>query len=251
MDDPIELGVLVLAGVVAGFVNTFAGGGSMLTLPALMLLGLPAEVANGSNRLAVVAQTLAGVRGFRRAGRLDLADAGPLVAPTMAGAALGAWVAAEVLPRSWAKPFLLGTMLTMALTMLAAPRVLSPEADRPRSLREQPWAALALFGAGAYGGFVQAGVGFVLLAVLGGLLHYDLLRANALKLTCVLMFGLVALAVFVRAGQVDWPVAILLAASTVVGAQLGVRFALRVRPRVLRYVVFGGVALSSLGALLK
>ncbi len=251
MDDSLKLAVLVMAGIVAGFVNTFAGGGSMLTLPALMLLGLPADVANGSNRLAVVSQTLAGLRGFRRAGKLDPTSVLPIVAPTVLGAAIGAWVAIEALPRNWVKPVLLGAMLTMALVMLLAPRTLAPPEGELRNLRQEPLAVVGLFLAGVYGGFVQAGVGFVLLAVLGGLLRYDLVRANALKLATVLVFGSVALVLFVRAGQVDWQAATLLALSTVLGAQLGVRFALRVRPEVLRYVVFAGVLASSLGAFLR
>lgn len=251
MDDPLKLAVLVGAGVVAGFVNTFAGGGSMLTLPALMLLGLPADVANGSNRLAVVTQTLAGLRGFHRAGKLDIASILPIVAPTVAGAALGAWVAAELLPREWVKPVLLGTMIAMALVMLVAPRTLTPAQGERRRLRDRPSAIGGLFLAGLYGGFVQAGVGFVLLAVLGGILRYDLVRANALKLATVLVFGCVALAIFVRAGQVDWPAAGLLALATVVGAQLGVRFALRVKPQLLRYVVVAGVVASSVAAFFR
>jgi uncharacterized membrane protein YfcA len=108
-----------------------------------------------------------------------------------------------------------------------------------------------LFGAGLYGGFVQAGVGFVLLAVLGGVLRYDIVRANALKLVCTLVFGSVALGVFAVAGQVEWKLAALLAVYTVIGSQLGVRFALRARHDIIRWIMFAAVVATCVAAMLK
>lgn len=220
----------------------------MLALPALMLLGLPADIANGTNRLAVVTQTIAGVAGFHAEGKLELRSVPAIALPTIAGAILGATAAALWLPREWVKPALLATMVLMATVMLVAPRALAPTDGAPQSLRERPVAALGLFAAGVYGGFVQAGVGFVLLAVLGGLLRYDLVRANALKLACVLAFGLASLAIFVAADQVDWAPAVVLALATVVGARLGVRFAINVRPGTLRVLIFVGVVASAAAA---
>ena len=249
--DPLYLGLVVLAGLVAGFINTFAGGGSMLTLPALVLLGLPADVANGTNRLCVVTQTFAGIWSFHREGKLESRALPAIAAPTLVGAALGAWVAAVWLPRDWVKPVLLGTMLAMAVAMLVSPKLLAPDAGEERSLRERPWAVLGLFFAGLYGGFVQAGVGFVLLAVLGGMLRYDLVRANALKLAVILVFGMVALGIFVLADQVEWVAAGVLAVASVIGARLGVRFAIDVEPKTLRVVVFVLVVITTLAAGLR
>lgn len=243
------LGVVVIAGLVAGFVNTFAGGGSMLTLPALMLLGLPADVANGTNRLCVVTQTAAGLWSFQREGKLPSEALPSVVVPTLVGATLGAFAAAQWLPREWVKPVLLGTMLAMAVAMLLAPKLLAPDAGSERPLNAS--AAVGLFFAGLYGGFVQAGVGFVLLAVLGGMLRYDLVRANALKLAVILVFGVVALGIFVAAGQVEWVAASVLAVATVIGARLGVRFAIDVAPRTLRIVVFVLVVITTLAAAMR
>ena len=240
-----------MAGVAAGFINTLAGGGSMLTLPALMLLGLPADVANGTNRLSIVTQAITGVHGFHRQGKLQLQAAGAVVGWTVLGAVVGAFGAAVLLPREWVKPVLLGTMLAMAVVMLLRPKMLAPEEGAPHTLRERPLGALGLFVAGVYGGFVQAGVGFVLLATLGGVLRYDLVRANALKLACVLVYGTVALAVFAYAGQVDWVPAAVLAVATPVGSLLGVRFAIGVKPKALRAVVFLAVVASCVAAFLK
>ena len=244
-------GALAVAGVAAGFLNPMAGGGSMLTLTALMLLGLPADLANGTNRVAIVCQSLSGAWGYRRAGKLDERAIGSVLAPTALGALAGAIVASRV-PAPLLKQVLLGTMIAVAALMAVRPRVVTaPQGSRPARLRDRPGAALALFAAGLYGGFIQAGVGFVLLAVLGGALRYDLAGANALKLVCTLVFGVVAVAVFALAGQVVWAPGALLAVFTVVGSQLGVRFALRVPQAVVRWIVFGAVLATCAAAYLK
>lgn len=252
--DPETIGLyaaLVGAGVAAGFINTMAGGGSLLTLPALMLLGLPANVANGTNRLAVVAQSLSGVIAFHREDKLHTEAVLPVATPTIAGAIVGAGVAAWA-PPTILKPVLLGTMVLMALVMLVKPKlVLAEEGEQIGSPWKSPKALAGLFAAGVYGGFVQAGVGFVLLAVLGGVLRYDAVRGNALKLVCTLLFGTVALGIFVYAGQVVWIPAAILAVGTVIGSQLGVRFAVKVSPKVLRAILFVCVVATCVAALVK
>jgi uncharacterized membrane protein YfcA len=249
--DPWMLVVVVIAGIAAGFVNTMAGGGSMLTLPSLMLLGLPADLANGTNRLCIVSQSVSGVYGFHRAGQLDLRHIAPVLAPTILGSLVGAQVAA-IAPREVLKPALLGTMLVMATVFALRPKAVAGEkGETPRTLRERPAGFFGLFVAGLYGGFVQAGVGFVLLSVLGGMLRYDLVRANALKLACTLVFGVVALGVFVWHDQIVWLPAVVLAVSTVIGSLVGVRFALKVKQGILRWIIFGCVVATCLAAFLK
>lgn len=230
--------ILLLAGLGAGFINTMAGGGSMLTLPALMLLGMPADLANGSNRLAVISQSLAGVASFRRAGKLDTGNIAPILLPTILGALVGAWLAA-IVPTKYLEPALLGTMLIMATIIVLRPSVMDPDEDElPGNLWRSPKGLLGLLFAGVYAGFVQAGVGFVLLTVLSGVLRYDLVRANALKLVCTLVFGVVACGVFAWYGQIAWVPGLVLAVAAVIGSLLGVRFALDVDKKVLRWIVF-------------
>jgi uncharacterized membrane protein YfcA len=237
--------VLAVAGLVAGFVNTMAGGGSLLTLPALMLLGLPAEIANGTNRVSVLAQSLSGAWLFHEEGKLDRSALVPVLAPTVSGSLIGAVVASRA-PRAILEPALIVTMVVVALLMAFRPKlVTASEDEQPRPVRGR--ALLGLFAAGLYGGFIQAGVGFVLLSVLGGMLRYDLVRANALKLACTTIFGVVGLTVFVVAAQVEWLPGLALAVATVVGSQLGVRFTLRVDQRLLHRLVLGCVvALTAL-----
>ncbi len=245
----LTVSALIVAGVIGGFINTLAGGGSMLTLPALMLLGMPADVANATNRVGVLLQSLTGVRGFNKAGRLDAGAIVPVLVPTLVGSLAGA-LAASYLPVWLLKPTLLASMVGMALVMLVFPGVVAPpEGTRAFPVRERPAAAAGLFLAGAYGGFVQAGVGFLLIAALAGGLRYDLVRSNALKLVCTAAFSVVALLVFVFRDQVLWVPGLILAAGTVVGASLSVRFAITVPQSTLKWILFVMVSLSCGAAL--
>jgi len=240
--------LLVGAGFLAGFINTIAGGGSMLTLPAFMMLGLPADLANGTNRVGVVLQSVAGVRGFHRAGRLAAGTIVPTLVPTLTGSLAGS-VLASYLPVTWLEPTLLGTMIVMALLMLLRPAVVAPPPGTPPyALRDRPSAWMGLFAAGVYGGFVQAGVGFILIAALAGGLRYDLVRANALKMAITGALTAVALLVFVARGQVLWIPGLLMAVGTVAGATSSVKFAIAVPQAVLRWILFVMVVASCIGA---
>ena len=242
--------ILVIAGVLGGFVNTVAGGGSMITVPALMLVGMPADHANGTNRVGILQQSLTGVRGFNRSDKLQKSAILPMLLPTVSGAALGSlsttWFHPDIL-----KLVLLGAMVTIALVMLILPDVVAPpEGTRTYSLRERPSGFLMLFGAGLYGGFVQAGVGFILIAALAAGLRYDLVRTNALKVVCTALFSIVSLVVFALTGQVEWVSGIILAVGMTFGALFGVKFALNVDQRVIKWLLFIMVCLTSCSVLL-
>ena len=241
--------LLVFAGLIAGFVNTLAGGGSMLTLPALMMLGMPADIANATNRVGVLLQSLEGVRGFHANDKLESQAIGPILLPTLLGALCGSLVA-TFLPVYVLKPVLLGSMITIALITLLKPSVVAPPAGTvPFKLKQRPAAFVGLFLAGVYGGFVQAGVGFMLIAALAGGLRYDLVRTNALKMVCTAIFSVVALAVFMTRGQVFWIPGLILAVGMVAGASLSVRFAISVSQNTLKWILFVMVTLSCGGAM--
>ncbi len=241
--------VLALVGFLAGGINTVAGGGSNLTLPVLMLLGLPPDVANGTNRVAVVLQCVVGVRGFRQHGRLDVPAIWPILIPNLLGGVIGA-VAAAMMPPVALKPLLLGTIITMSVIILVRPHFLAPPEGTPVvAVSESRGSWWGLFVAGIYGGFVQAGVGFILLAVLAGGLRYDLVRANALKMVCSLAFTLVALLIFIYFDQVRWAPGLILAGGTMLGAYLTVKFAVRARQSTIKWFLFA-MTLCSCGAAL-
>lgn len=227
--------LLVSTGLIAGVINTLAGGGSNLTIPALMVMGMPPDVANATNRVGVFLQSLVGARGFKKRQKLDTADIGPILLPILVGGLVGA-VAAAFSPAWLLKPLLLGAMITMAVVILVKPdTVVLPEGTPARNVRETPMAWLSLFIAGVYGGFVQAGVGFILIAALAGALHYDLVRANALKMVCTLVFTGLALAIFIWQGQVLWLPGLTLALGAMLGAHLAVKLAIKAKQGTLKW----------------
>ena len=232
------LAILVLTGFIAGIINTLAGGGSNLTLPALMLTGMPADVANATNRIGVLLQCAVGVKGFHRHGKLDTQDMVPVLLPSLLGGLIGS-VAVVLIPVGVLKPLLLGTMITMALIILIFPSVIAPPEGTPIvKVKERPLAWLGLFLAGIYGGFVQAGVGFILIAALAGTLRYDLVRSNALKMLCTLAFTVLSVIVFIADDLILWVPGLVLASGTMLGAQLAVKIALNISQTVLKWFFY-------------
>jgi hypothetical protein len=245
-----SLAILAGAGVLATIVNVMAGGGGMIVLPALMALGLPADVANGTYRLGVVTQSIVGTGALGHAGKLDTRSIVPILIPTVLGAIVGALLATWV-PKQVLKPIMLVTMIVMAALIAFRKQTLIPGEGPSLRPSQAPRSYVGLFFAGLYGGFIQAGVGFLLLAVLVGTLRHDLIGGNALKLVVTLTFGTVSFGIFVWAGLVSWTPAIVLAATSIVGARLGVRLMLRVPVAGLRWFVFAAVVATCVAAWLR
>ncbi len=209
---------LALAGLVAGVLNVVAGGGSFLTLPILIFFGLSPGVANGTNRVAILLQNVVASWGFHRHGVLDRRAILWAALPATAGAGLGAWFALALDDDAFRR-LLAALMVVVTLWTLVSRRREAPE--EPPKL-QVGLLALGFFGVGIYGGFVQAGVGFFILAAtsLAGL---DLVRGNAVKVLSILCFTGLSLLLFALAGRVDWTFGLALAAGNTVGGWLGVR----------------------------
>ncbi|MGB5810825.1 MAG: sulfite exporter TauE/SafE family protein [Polyangiales bacterium] len=242
--------VLAIAGVFATIINVIAGGGGMIVLPALMALGLPVDIANGTYRLGVVTQSISGTTALRGHTNVEARPLVPIMIPMVLGAALGAALATSI-PRELLKPIVLTTMIAMAGLIAFRKQTLVAEEGDPKAPSEAPWSYVGLFFSGFYGGFIQAGVGFLILAVLVGTLRYDFVSANAIKLLTTLVFGTVAFGIFVWAGHVAWTPAIVLAASSIVGARLGVKVMLKVPVGGLRWFVFLCVVATCIAAWLR
>jgi uncharacterized protein len=224
-----ELAVLLLVGAAAGFVNTVAGAGSLLSLRALMLFGMPAGLANGTNRVPVLAQSIAAALGFSRKNKLPRAALFAAAWPACVGALCGS-VAASFVPDREMKLVLIGVLFVVGVLGLRKANVRS-EADVLDDeavvlLCKRPVIVLWLFGAGAYGGFLQAGVGLLLLHALSNVGGLDLVRANALKAVVVAIFSVVSVTVFLARGMIVWLPAVAMTFGAVIGAQLAVKFAI-------------------------
>lgn len=234
----IEALVLATLGLVAGTVNTLAGGGSNLTIPALMVLGMPPDVANATNRVGVFLQAVVGTAEFRRHGRLPTQDFRSIIVPLLAGSLAGSLFASYA-PQAVLKYLLLGAMLTVAGIILVRPGTIAPPAGTTaHTVSEKPQAWWWLLAAGFYGGFVQAGVGFILITTLAGILRYDLVSCNALKIFATIFFTAVSLVIFIINDQVRWIPGLILAGGAMLGAHIGVKMALKVSQQSLKWFLF-------------
>lgn len=233
IDPAYALPLLLVVGFVTGAINTVAGGGSFLTLPVLIFLGLPAGVANGTNRVGVLMQCAAGAWSFDRDGVLDRRAALWASVPTCFGAVAGTILAIYISNQAFERVL---AFLMLAITLLSfwRPRpVESPE--RADSIR-LGILAVSFFGVGVYAGFVQAGVGFLILAAttFAGL---DLVRGNAVKLLAVLACTPISLGIFWWHDKVLWWPGFVLGLGSVAGALVAARWAVRKGHGPLRVVV--------------
>ncbi len=227
--------------MIAGVINTVAGGGSFLTLPALMALGMPPGVANGTNRVAVAIQTLVGAFGFHRAKKVDYQWVKRLSPPLVLGASAGAYVA-SVLDASRFRSAFGVLLMLMGGVVLLKPRLLRRRPPQPTPTRLSPWVVGPVFLViGFFGGFIQAGVGILLVSAMLLLLGLDVAVANAVKLVVVFLFTLPALVIFAVQGQLVVLPGLVLSLGNALGAWLGVRVALKVP----LWVLLGGIALMA------
>ncbi|MCA9563045.1 MAG: sulfite exporter TauE/SafE family protein [Myxococcales bacterium] len=232
--------VLILGGIVAGMVNTLAGGGSLLTVPLLMEVGLTGTEANATNRLAVTVQSFVASLTFHRHGNKGARKGLRLLPALVIGAALGALIASNLSSEVFKRVFGV-IMVPLALMILRKP-TLSWSGDEDA---EPPTVTLqaAMFGVGIYLGFIQAGVGILLLLVLSSLGRMKLTDANVIKVLVVGIASAVALLVFAIQGDVRWATGSVLAVANGLGGYLGGLAAIKQGERWIRPLV----VLSCLG----
>ena len=234
----LETAMLAAGGLAAGVVNTMAGGGSLLTVPLLVLVGLPGTVANGTNRVAVLVQSVVASWRFGAEGVPGVRAALPVAVPLVLGASLGAIGVSMLSDETFERLF------GVVMLVLLVPALRAPSTSGERRAMSPAVAWIMFFVMGIYGGAVQAGVGIVLVLALARSGH-DLVLSNSIKVVVVALFTSVAVAVFVYQGQVRWAPAAVLAAATSVGAVIGARLSVRGVERVIRPVlVLAVVALA-------
>ena len=212
--------------------NVMAGGGSAISLAVLLFLGLDGATANGTNRIAILVQNLAAALSFRRE-KVDRFRQGLVFAAwALPGAIAGAVVAVRI-SDTWFQRLLGVVMVGIVISMLL-PR---PDRETTPEGRRSRWIYPALFAIGFYGGFIQVGVGFLLMAAFYHLLRMNLVFVNVHKVTVVLIYTVPALAVFAAGGHVAWGLGLSLAAGNAVGGWWAARLAVRRGERIIRIVL--------------
>jgi len=213
--------LLFAVGLIAGALNVIAGGGSLLSLPVMIFLGLPPTVANGTNRVAILLQNVGASWSFHRRGLVTREWLMIAVPPAILGAVFGTIAAVKIGELEFQR--LLAVILVLAsIWSIWNPIELQPEGSAPLPTGLKRWAfVVAFFLIGAYGGFIQAGIGFILLAATSAA-GFNMIRGNALKVTVVLGFTPIALLLFAWNGKIDWAMGFALAAGNFLGGLAGV-----------------------------
>ncbi len=232
--DALTLLLIFGGGVLAGVVNTVAGGGSIITLPLLIFAGLPPTMANGTNRVAIVFQNISALTSFKRRGFTVGRGAWLLLVPTLIGAYAGVRMAVDLDETTLRR--IIGVVLVLMLIPVLRKNPAAREAG-PVSPPTRAWNWPLYFLIGAYGGFLQVGVGFFYLALLSGIHGMDLIRANLIKVFYVLIFTILALGVFALEGQIDWGYGLILAVGNSLGGWLGAKMAVEKGERWIRAVL--------------
>jgi uncharacterized membrane protein YfcA len=220
-----QMPALALVGILAGFLNILAGGGSLLTLPLLIFMGLPSATANGTNRIAIFCQNIFAITGFKKQGVFPIRLALLCTPPALVGSYFGANLAVSVDEQTFRR--------LLALVMLGVLIFIS--LDPIKKFRQQKVHMSALrvavlmtsfFLVGVYGGFVQAGVGFLIITAL--LVHgLDLVNINAVKVLVIFAFTIIALGVFIQHGQVDYALGLALAVGNSLGGWIATHVAVK------------------------
>lgn len=242
MPEVIKLLILFAVGLLAGFINVMAGGGSTLTMPMMIFLGLNGIVANGTNRIAIFIQNLSALRSFHLEKAYEFKPIFKMALWTLPGAITGALVAVQI------NNTLFQRILAFVIIIVVISIFLPSPADKTsnNSLSKNSWLIYpALLAIGFYGGFIQAGVGFLFMAALRHILHFDLVKVNRYKIFMIFIYTIPALFIFAFHGKIDYIYAIVLASGNALGAWWSAKISSRKGEKVIRFVLLGVVILMA------
>jgi len=219
--DPLQLGFLIAIGALAGFLNVMAGGGSMLVLPILVFMGIPGNVANGTNRIAMLAQNLTAATAFYKNGISNFRLSISLALCALPGAILGAYIGTQIEGKSFNQILAIVMIIVMAMMIFGSKKnEISTEITRSRLIAGH---VLMLF-AGFWGGFIMAGVGFLLIAIMNRVMGIDLVSSNAHKVLIEIVFTVFALAIFASELQLLWIAGLFLGLGNAIGGWFGAKY---------------------------
>lgn len=233
MESLFEGILLVVVGFFAGIINTLAGGGSLFTLPVLIFLGLPPAIANGTNRIAIVVQSLGGTFGYRSKGIHTFPFPIYLGISASIGAVIGAQIALKV-DGALFNRILAVIMLIVGFLILIRRKSLAMNLPERLKGKYLFYSILGFFLIGIYGGFINAGIGIVIMLFLNRLNRLSLLKTNATKVLVVMIYSAVSLALFAYNDAVNWKLGSLMALGTLFGALWASRWSVKKEDRVIR-----------------
>ena len=222
-----EVLFIVAIGFIAGFLNTVAGGGSLITLPILIFLGLPPAVANGTNRIAIFSQNIFGVLGFRSKGVSDFPYSIWLGLSAFFGAIIGAKIAVDIPGNLFNKILAILIVVVVLFPILRKKQSDAADLVERMNRKYRVIGVITFFFIGIYGGFIQAGVGFIIIAALTIINRISLVKTNSIKVFVVLVYTISALFIFILEGKIHWGYGLILAAGNSTGSWIASRLSVR------------------------
>ena len=239
--DFLNLILLFVVGTIAGFINVNAGGGSSLTLPTLIFMGMDSAMANGTNRIALLLQNIFAVTSFRRNKFHQFKISLSLAVFTLPGAIIGALAATQISHHLFQK------ILAVVLLFIVVSIFLTSSYKNRIQETTRHWLVYpAMFVIGFYGGFIQVGVGFLLMAALYYLLRVNLVLVNMHKVFIILIYTMPALLVFSLTGNVFWKYGLILAAGNSIGGWWGAHAAVKGGEKIIRIILAVSITIMAL-----
>lgn len=224
--EALDFLLLIGTGLAAGFINVVAGGGSLISIPVLIFMGLPPAVANASNRVGIISQNVFGIWGFKSKGVSTFPYSLYLGISACLGALIGAFYSVRLEDELFNK--IISVIMIIVIMLIIFGRKKSDTAREERTdTKSIVGGIVAFFFIGIYGGFIQAGVGFLIMGALTSINRYSLVKTNSAKVWVVFIYTLVSLAVFVWEEVIDWKYGLILAAGNAAGGWIASRWSVK------------------------
>ena len=240
MNDFISLIILFGVGLIAGFINVNAGGGSSLTLPVLIFLGLDSALANGTNRVSLIIQNLTAVQSFKKEEYHQFNTSLKLALFTLPGAITGAFLAVKI------DDILFQKILGVVMIGIIISMLFNKKNSKTNKNGLITWIGyLSMFGIGFYGGFIQVGVGFLLMASLNYLMKFDLVVTNMHKVFIVFIYTIPAVMIFALTDNINWLFGLSLGIGSALGGWWGAKFSIKKGEKFIKYVLMTAILIMA------
>jgi len=234
----IEAIVIIIVGFIAGFLNTIAGGGSLITLPVLIFMGLPPAVANGTNRIAIFSQNIFGVLGYKSKGVSAFPYSLWLGISALFGAVIGARIAVDISGELFNRILAIVLIIAVIFPLFNRAEKYGDQQTERLSPGYQIFGIVIFFFIGIYGGFIQAGVGFIIISALTMINKFTLVKTNSAKVFVVLVYTISALTIFIVEGKINWMFGIVLAIGNSTGSWIASRMSVKKGDSWIRWFIF-------------
>ena len=236
--------ILLFCGIIAGFINTVAGGGSLLTLPILIFMGLPSNIANGTNRVAIFMQNIFSISGYKSRGISDFKYSSWLSVSALIGSIIGAKIAININEDMFNK-ILSVVIIIVVLTIIYNKKTFNINSENI-SIEKKIISVIIFFFIGIYGGFIHAGVGFLILSILSNYNGIQLSKANSIKVFVVFVYTFFALIVFIMENKINWILGINLGIGNSIGGWIASRWSYNKSDKIIKIFIIISSAIMAI-----